>query len=80
MPQGKAGFYTPAETAAGIAMSQALIDAVAPILDGKKADLGIDALAAAFMASLGAANLSQRDAKLLLFRYAERIMDYAEKL
>ena len=78
--QDKAGGYSPAETAEGIALSQALIDAVAPILNGQKADLGIDALAAAFMASLGAANVSQRDAKLLLFRYAERIVDYAEEL
>jgi len=77
--QGKAGAYTPAETAEGIALAQQLIDTCAPLLDGKPTDLAIDALAAAFMAALGAAQVDQRDAKLLLFRYAERIMDYAEQ-
>lgn len=80
MSQDKAGGYSPAETAEGIALSQALIDTLGPLIDGKPADLAIDALAAAFLASLGAANVSQRDAKLLLYRYAERIMDYAENL
>jgi hypothetical protein len=70
----------PAYTEAGIALTQTLMDAVSGILDRKDTDLAIDAMAATFIALLAAAQLDQRDAKIVLYRYAERIMDYGEKL
>ena len=64
----------------GIALTQALMDACAPILDGKDTGLAIDAMAACFLALLGASGLSPRDARMVLTRFADRVMDQAEQI
>jgi hypothetical protein len=67
-------------TAAGVALTQDLMDACAPIVDGRDTDLVIEAMGAAFTALLAAGQMHQRDARVVLHRYAERILDIAEGL
>jgi hypothetical protein len=65
---------------AGIALTEALMDACAPLVDGQDTTLVIEAMASAFSALLAAGQLNTRDARTVLHRYAERILDYAEAL
>jgi hypothetical protein len=67
-------------TAAGVALTQDLMDACARIVDGRDTDLVIEAMGAAFMALLAAGQVHKHDARVVLQRYAERILDFAEEL
>jgi hypothetical protein len=66
-----------ARIAAGIAITDKLIDVCAPIVDGQETALVTEALAAAFMAMLVAGTPNKRDQFVVLARYAERILEYA---
>ena len=67
-------------TAAGIALTQDLMDACASIVDGRETDLVIEAMAAAFIALLAAGQMDKHGARVVLQRYAERLLDFAEEL
>jgi hypothetical protein len=64
---------------AGVAMTERIMDAVAPIVDGQPTALVIEAFAAAMMATLSAST-DKRQARLVLHYYAERILDYAAEI
>jgi hypothetical protein len=68
------------DRAAGIALTEKIMEVVEPIVDGLPTDLVIEAMAAAMVASLAGAQADTRDARLVLNRYAERILDFAENL
>lgn len=65
---------------AGAALTEQIMEAVAPLVNGKPADLVIEAFAAAVMAVLTASQMDIRDARLVLHRYAERILDFAAEI
>ena len=75
-----AGERSPADRDAGIAMTEAIMDACAPIIDGQDTDLVIEAMGAAFSALLAAGQISPAHRRLVLARYAERILEYGELL
>jgi hypothetical protein len=62
---------------AGTAMTEQLMNAIAPIVQDQPTGLVIEACAAAMMATLTAAQLDDRDVRTVLSRYAERILDFA---
>ena len=64
----------------GIALTEKIMEVVEPIVDGLPTDLVIEAMAAAMVASLAGAQADTGDARLVLNRYAERILDFAENL
>ena len=65
---------------AGIALTEDLMNVCAPLIHGRETDLVIEAMGATFTALLAAAQMDKRDASLVLHRYAERILDFAEAL
>jgi hypothetical protein len=72
---------TPAnDEAAGIALTEEIMGVVLPILNGKPTDLAIEALAAAFVSSLAGGVTDERGARIVLHRFAERILDFAQLL
>ena len=69
------------EQAAGVKLTMAILTATKPLVDGQPTQLAIDAFAAALIALL--THGCQGDAqaiRLVLNRYAERILDFAEKI
>ena len=69
-----------ARVTAGVAMTDRLIEACAPIVDGQETALVTEALAAAFMGMLHAGTRDKRDQRVVLVRYAKRILEYAAKI
>jgi hypothetical protein len=65
---------------AGIEMTQAILRAVAPIVDGQPSELVMEAFAAALAAALAGSGSDKKGARLVLHRYAERILDFAEMI
>ncbi len=70
----------PAYVAQGTALTEALVAACAPLVNGQPTDLVIDAMAATFLSILKAATMDRPTARLVLHRYADRIVDYAEDI
>ena len=68
------------DRAEGIALTEKIMEVVEPIVDGLPTDLVIEAMAAAMVASLAGAQADTKDARLVLNRYAERILDFAEMI
>jgi hypothetical protein len=64
---------------AGAALTEQIMEAVAPLVDGQPTALVIEAFAAAMMATLSAST-DKRQARLVLHYYAERILDYAAEI
>jgi hypothetical protein len=62
----------------GAALAQRIIDTVGPLVDGKPADLVIDAFASALVGMLAAGGVEVINARSMLVTYAEKILDYAE--
>jgi hypothetical protein len=65
---------------AGVKLTEQIMTAVEPIVHGLPTDLVIEAMAAAMSATLVGAQVSTLDARLVLHRYAERILDFAEEI
>ena len=69
-----------ARIAAGIAMTDKLIEVCGPIVHGQETALVTEALAAAFMGMLIAGTPGRNDKVVVLSRYARRILEYARDL
>jgi len=68
------------DRSAGIALTDRILEVVEPIVHGLPCDLVIEAMAAAMVATLAAGTTNSRDARLVLVRYAERIIDFSEEV
>jgi surface antigen len=66
------------QTSKGFELTGRLLGAVAHIVEGQDADIVIEAMAGAMMAALAASGVDEQDQKLILRRYAERIIIFAE--
>jgi hypothetical protein len=66
--------------AEGIALTEKIMDAVLPIVDGLETDLVIEAFAAAMASLLAGAQVDASGARLVLYRYADRIVDFANMI
>jgi hypothetical protein len=66
--------------AAGAALTNEILQAILPVVDGKPTEQAIDAIAAALMAALSAGCKDPRMARLVLHRYADRILDFADAI
>ena len=64
--------------AVGVELTEEIIRAVRPIVHHRQTALVIDAFAAAVMGLLIAAEICPKQKRLLLYEYADRILDYAE--
>lgn len=67
-------------TAEGIALTEKIMELIEPVVDGLPPELVIEAMCAAMVATLAGGTTSGRDARLVLHRYAERILDFAEMI
>jgi hypothetical protein len=65
---------------AGVKLTEQIMRLVQPIVHGQPSDLVIEAMASAMAATLAGAQVSRLDARLVLHRYAERILDFAEEM
>jgi hypothetical protein len=65
---------------AGMAMTAEIMMAVGPIIDDQPSDMVIQAFAGAMMAVLVAATESVPDQRVILRRYADRIIGFAAAL
>ena len=65
---------------AGIALTEKLMEVIEPLVDGLPSDLVIEAMAGAMVATLAGGVTNTRDARLVLHRYANRILDFAEMI
>jgi hypothetical protein len=65
---------------AGLEMTARIMGAVAHIVDDEPSEVVIEAMAAAMLATLVAAEVSVEDQREVLRRYADRIMGFAAAL
>jgi hypothetical protein len=68
------------DRSAGIALTERIMEVVEPIVDGLQPELVIEAMAAAMVATLAGGTTNSRDARLVLVRYAERILDFSQEI
>lgn len=68
------------DTAEGIALTEKIMEAIEPLVDGLSSELVIEAMAGAMVATLAGGVTNTRDARLVLNRYAERILDFADMI
>lgn len=68
------------DTAEAIALTEKIMEAIEPLVDGMSSDLVIEAMAGAMVATLAGGVTNTKDARLVLHRYAERILDFAEMI
>jgi hypothetical protein len=68
------------DQAAGVALTQELLQALAPVLDGQPTEVAIDSCAAALLAILTEGCKDKKAVRLVLHRYADRILDFAEMI
>lgn len=69
-----------ADKAEGLKLTLDILEVVAPLVEGKQSHVVIEALAAAMMATIAAAKIEDGDARMLLHRYAGRIMDFSDDI
>lgn len=68
------------DKAEGIALTEKIMEAIEPLVDGLSSELVIEAMAGAMVATLAGGVTTTKDARLVLHRYAERILDFAEMI
>lgn len=70
----------PSITAAGTALTEKILTAVAPLVHDQPSDRVIEAMAGAMMATLLAAHLTAAEQRMILRRYADRVGGFAGRL
>jgi hypothetical protein len=79
----KAGERSPANPgreALGIALTDAIMRAVSPLIDGQPTDLVIEAMAAAWIGALIAGTPRRDDRLKVLARYGNAVIDFADRV
>jgi hypothetical protein len=68
------------DKAEGIALTEKIMEAIEPLVDGLSSELVIEAMAGAMVSLLAGAEVDSRGARLVLNHYAERILDFADMI